>query len=77
MHAHDLPKGPTADNTRAEPARLVEEFELITPDGRWHRFRKFTRAEILENRLFTVVAVAFSAAFWLLLLWGIAAQIWR
>lgn len=56
---------------------MVEEFELITPDGRWHRFRKFTRAEILENRLFTVVAVAFSAAFWLLLLWGIAAQIWR
>lgn len=58
-------------------ARRIEEFDLITPEGRWVRFRKFTRAEIWENRVIWMVAVVFSGAWWLLLLHGLIAALWR
>lgn len=55
------------------PTKRIEEYDLIDSSGRWHRFRKIARAEIWENRMITTIAVVGSAAFWLILLYGL----WR
>jgi hypothetical protein len=55
------------------PPKRIEEYDLIDTSGRWYRFRKIARAEIWENRIITMIAVVGSAAFWLVLLYGL----WR
>ncbi|MEX2126983.1 MAG: hypothetical protein WD871_01905 [Xanthobacteraceae bacterium] len=58
--------------------KRVDEFDLIEPSGRWRRFRKRTRAQIMENRAFTAVAIVGSAAIWFIVLyglWGALAQV--
>jgi len=62
-------------NADAPGERLVTEFDLIEPSGRWHKFRVRSRSERLRNGAATTTALLVSLALWVLSLWPLASAI--
>jgi hypothetical protein len=62
-------------NADAPGERLVTEFDLIEPSGRWHKFRVRSRSERLRGAIFTAVALLISLALWALCLWPLVSTI--